>query len=186
MIQLKYWNSDNVLVKWIDEEQQVNEEYYDNGELYKRTFSQEKKYEDQYFLSKSQWLMTCDYYQANDKDSFNASLILKELPNLTALFHRSVIACFARYLINNNKQLALEFLSQLSQHQEAYFRSEAASLLGQLQLLAGIPYLQALLNDHEKPFVDDRFEVGGFGNLLPINERATRAIQQIRQHQKNE
>ncbi len=183
----RFWNPKGILVKHFDRSQNVDEEYYENGTLYKRVVrfdNSNNQIQDLFFLgSEQEWLATCLHPEDTNKWSsckFNTPLILKRLPDIDPQFHHKVVWSFSKYIIGFDQQLALKFFGILSQHTAVYFRNTAAYFLGELGSPEGITYLQPLLSEHEKhSLIIDRFGDGAFGFGLTVAENAEKAIEKI-------
>jgi hypothetical protein len=187
----KKFNEQGILVVFIDKENEIDEEYYDNGSLYRKTSYQNQTYQNTYFLDKDKWLMKeTGYLETNengltykigrkrDNYEFNIDLFCQEIPQLKAQFHARLIGPFIQYLQKTDKQRALECLAELAKHKEPWFRGEAADYLGRFRSPKSISILNTLRHDCEKPFIRNRFEFGGSGHALTIGERATRSLLQ--------
>lgn len=182
----QYWNNSRILVKFIDRAANVNEEYYEDGSLYLRIKEPQAGYignQTQWFLgAEEKWLATNLGYEPQKETFeyiFNSDLIMAHLDELSAQFHHLVVIWFAKHLIRNDQDLALEFLTKLTGHKDGWFRSESAAFLGELGDKRAIPFLKRLLPETARPFNKERFNSGGSGHTKSIGQRAKLAIKTI-------
>ncbi len=184
----KNWNSAGGLLKHFDPTQPIDEEYYDDGSLYKRVIQPE--HSDQlvqytYYLGdESRWLVKCPHPKDTylwSSSEFNTPLLLENVEVLEPQLHSTIISQFCHFILKHDKEIALTFLARLSQHNTPYLRSTAAFHLGELGTEEAKNYLKEMLNDHGKSkLYMARFGDGGaFSNAHTVAENAERALKKF-------
>lgn len=155
-------------------------EYDDNGKIIKERVD---KIESYFFGSRELcFAKRFDYDKTKEKYNFEfkQELILKNIDKLNSKYFWYPIRWFMDQLLIDNNYYSMNFLHKLIEHDDQYFKSEAAYFLGELGVKQSIPYLQKEINNMSKPWIERRFDFGGHGNSFTTGQRANDAIRKIK------
>lgn len=146
-------NRDEILLFEYTKSNKTFKEWYENGVLSseKILYSTDNYYQfesEKYWDQNKVWLMS-----VKDKTDyeFNTKYLLENSFQLHTAEQENIFIQFAEHLYKIDENSALDFLHKNIEHPDAFFRYEAARLLGNIKNIKSIPYLEQLLNDNSQP-----------------------------------
>lgn len=163
--ELIYWNDKGI--------KYAHKKLIDGDNVYQFT-------EERFWNENGEWLMTVTN---KTEYEFNTPYLMEKTSELETEEHGRIIQEFSKFLISNNKKLALFYLHKLTFHKTPFFRYYAAYHLSEINDESSIPFLKNLLEEHIQPERESIIDWQDIGHEIragcSIAEMASKTLKNI-------